>query len=140
MSAEDRDELAGEFSEFGYRETDDPDEADRRNFYKVEKWDPAERYIEALVHASDLSRARGVRHREKASAARSLHAPSGHQSARTLAASKMKVHGHQAAVSTTCSLLSRACHFTTAGETSSSRAISSTRNIDMAVPPARVRM
>jgi hypothetical protein len=34
MSTEEREEL----SEFGYRETDDPDEADRRNYYKVEKW------------------------------------------------------------------------------------------------------
>jgi hypothetical protein len=39
MSIEDKDELAQEFAEFGYRETFDPKDADRRNFYKVEKWD-----------------------------------------------------------------------------------------------------
>ena len=38
MSIEDKDELAEEFAEFGYRETSDPNDADRRNFYKVEKW------------------------------------------------------------------------------------------------------
>ena len=38
---EDKDELAQEFAEFGYRETSDPNDADRRNFYKVEKWDAA---------------------------------------------------------------------------------------------------
>lgn len=32
MSIEDKDELAQEFAEFGYRETSDPDDADRRNF------------------------------------------------------------------------------------------------------------
>ena len=42
MSIEDYDELAQEFAEFGYRETSDPTDADRRNFYKVEKWDAAE--------------------------------------------------------------------------------------------------
>ena len=42
MSIEDYDELAQEFAEFGYRETFDPTDADRRNFYKVEKWDAAE--------------------------------------------------------------------------------------------------
>ena len=41
MSIEDYDELAQEFAEFGYRETFDPNDADRRNFYKVEKWDAA---------------------------------------------------------------------------------------------------
>jgi hypothetical protein len=40
------------------RETSDSDEADRRSFYKVEKWDVAELHIEALLHASNhLSRA-----------------------------------------------------------------------------------
>ena len=53
MSIEDKDELAQEFAEFGYRETFDPNDADRRNFYKVEKWDAAELHIEALIHASD---------------------------------------------------------------------------------------
>jgi len=59
MSIEDYDELAQEFAEFGYRETFDPTDADRRNFYKVEKWDAAELHIEALIHASnDLECAR----------------------------------------------------------------------------------
>jgi hypothetical protein len=59
MSIEDKDELAQEFAEFGYRETFDPNDADRRNFYKVEKWDAAELHIEALIHASnDLECAR----------------------------------------------------------------------------------
>jgi hypothetical protein len=66
MLGEERDELARELSEFGYRETDDPDEADRRRFYKVEMWDAAELQIEALLHASnDLSRAREVFATEK---------------------------------------------------------------------------
>jgi hypothetical protein len=61
MSVEDKDELARELNEFGLRETSDPDEADRRSLYKVEKWDVAELHIEALLHASnDLSRAREV--------------------------------------------------------------------------------
>ena len=53
MSAEDKDELAEEFAEFGYRETSDPNDADRRNFYKVEKWDAAKLHVEALIHASN---------------------------------------------------------------------------------------
>jgi hypothetical protein len=66
MPAEEREELARELSEFGYRETDDADEADRRNFYKVEKWDAAKQRVEALHHASnDLSRAREVFATEK---------------------------------------------------------------------------
>jgi hypothetical protein len=61
MSVDDKEELAREFSEFGYRETDDPDEADRRNYYKVERWDAAEQHVFQLLHASnDLSRAREV--------------------------------------------------------------------------------
>jgi hypothetical protein len=36
MPIEDVEALAAEFSEFGYRETDDPIEADRRNYYKVD--------------------------------------------------------------------------------------------------------
>ena len=52
---------AREFEEFGYRETDDPDDADRRRFYKVEKWDAAEMHVGALPHASnDLSRAQAI--------------------------------------------------------------------------------
>jgi hypothetical protein len=66
MAIDEREELARELSEFGYRETDDPDEADRRNFYKVEKWDGAESRVEVLLHASnDLSRAREVFATEK---------------------------------------------------------------------------
>jgi hypothetical protein len=40
-----------ELSEFGCRETSDPDEADRRRLYKVEKWDADELHVEALLHA-----------------------------------------------------------------------------------------
>jgi hypothetical protein len=54
MSIEDYDELAQEFAEFGYRETSDPTDADRRNFYKVEKWDAAELHVEALRSAPAL--------------------------------------------------------------------------------------
>ena len=56
-----KDELAQEFAEFGYRETSDPNDADRRNFYKVEKWDAAELHVESLIHASnDLVCARAI--------------------------------------------------------------------------------
>jgi hypothetical protein len=66
MSIEDKDELAQEFAEFGYRETSDPNDADRRNFYKVEKWDAAELHVEALIHASnDLECARAIFASEK---------------------------------------------------------------------------
>jgi len=65
-SAAENEELAPQLKKFAYRETDDPDEADRRNFYKVEKWDAAELHVEALMHASnDLSRAREVFATEK---------------------------------------------------------------------------
>jgi hypothetical protein len=61
MPIEEADELARELSEFGYRETDDPDEADRRRFYKVERWDSAELHVEALLYAcNDLSKARAI--------------------------------------------------------------------------------
>jgi hypothetical protein len=61
MPLEDKDALAAEFSEFGYRETDDSKEADRRGYYKVEKWDAGELHVEALLHASnDLGRAQSV--------------------------------------------------------------------------------
>ena len=50
MPAEDAAELAAEVSEFRYRETEDPDEADRRRYYKVEKWDAAEMHVVALHH------------------------------------------------------------------------------------------
>ena len=61
MSVDDKEELARELNEFGYRETDDPDEADRRNYYKVERWDAAEQHVFQPLHASnDLSRAHAV--------------------------------------------------------------------------------
>ena len=61
MSAEDRDQLASELEEFGCRETDDPDIADARHYYKVEKWDAAEQHVEALLYASnDLSKAKAM--------------------------------------------------------------------------------
>jgi hypothetical protein len=61
MAVEGMADLAHEFSEFGYRETDDPDEADRRGYYKVEKWDAAEQHVEALLYASnDLSKAKAM--------------------------------------------------------------------------------
>jgi hypothetical protein len=55
VSADDREELAREFEEFGFRETNDPNEADRRNYYKVEKWDAAELHVVNLLHASMIS-------------------------------------------------------------------------------------
>jgi hypothetical protein len=61
MSLEESEELARELDGFGYRETDDPDEADRRRYYKVEKWDTDELHVEALLYASnDLSKARAT--------------------------------------------------------------------------------
>jgi hypothetical protein len=61
MAAEDREELAREFPEFGFRETDDADEADRRNYYKVERWDSTEQPVFQLLHASnDLGRAQAI--------------------------------------------------------------------------------
>lgn len=61
MPVEEREELARELSEFGYSETSDPDVADARNYYKVEKWDAGGLHVEALLHASnDLSRARAI--------------------------------------------------------------------------------
>jgi hypothetical protein len=54
-------ERARELEEFGFRETDNPDEADRRNYYKVERWDSTEQHVFQLLHASnDLSRAQVV--------------------------------------------------------------------------------
>ncbi len=49
MPAEDAEELARELSEFGYRATDEIDEADRRRFYKVERRDAAEVHVLELV-------------------------------------------------------------------------------------------
>ena len=61
MSLEESEELARQLDEFGYRETNDPDEADRSRFYKVEKWDTSELHVEALLYASnDLSKARAI--------------------------------------------------------------------------------
>jgi hypothetical protein len=58
MPVEDAEELAAELPEFGYRETDDADEADRRRYYKVELWDSTEQHVLQLLHASnDLGRA-----------------------------------------------------------------------------------
>jgi hypothetical protein len=66
MPVEEHDDLARELGEFGYRETDDPGDADRRRYYKVEMWDAAEVHVVALLHASnDLSRAREVFATEK---------------------------------------------------------------------------
>ena len=61
MSLEESEELARELNEFGYRETTDPDGADRRRFCKVEKLDTSELHVEALLYASnDLSKARAI--------------------------------------------------------------------------------
>ena len=61
MSADERDEIAAEFAEFGYRETDDPDEADRRRYYKVEPMGFGRAARPAGLHASnDLGRAQAV--------------------------------------------------------------------------------
>jgi hypothetical protein len=88
MSIEDKDELAQEFAEFGYRETSDPKDADRRNFYKVEKWDAAGLHVEALIHAStDLACAEPyLRHRKDAPTTRSLHVTPRHPRPEALAA------------------------------------------------------
>jgi hypothetical protein len=44
-----------------YRETNDPDQADRRRFYKVERWDSAEQHVVELLYASnDLSKAKAM--------------------------------------------------------------------------------
>jgi hypothetical protein len=54
-------DLAHEFSEFGYQETEDANEADRRRYYKVERWDAAEQHVEALLYASNhLSKAKAM--------------------------------------------------------------------------------
>jgi hypothetical protein len=61
MAVEEREELAREFNEFGYRETNDPDEADRRSYYKVERWDSTEQHVFPLLHASnDLGHAQAI--------------------------------------------------------------------------------
>src|SRR5580693_9382723 len=88
MSIEDKDELAQEFAEFGYRETSDPKDADRRNFYKVEKWDAAELRVELLIHASNEPGVckSDLRHRKKAPTARWLHVTPRHPRPGALAA------------------------------------------------------
>jgi hypothetical protein len=61
MAIEDLEELAREFEEFGLRETDDSEEADRRNYLQVERWDSTEQHVFELLHSSnDLSRAQAV--------------------------------------------------------------------------------
>jgi hypothetical protein len=61
MPIEDMEALAGELSEFGYSETENPDEADRRSYYKVEHWDSTEQHVFQLLHASnDLGRAQAI--------------------------------------------------------------------------------
>ena len=80
-------ELARELDEFGYRETDDPDEADRRRYYKVEKWDAescASRRC-CMPATTGLGRAR-CSPREEASAARVVTPAPEHPRAAALAA------------------------------------------------------
>src|ERR1700722_2000389 len=73
MPIEDKDALAAELSEFGYRETDDPIEVDRRGFYKVERWDKDELHVVEMEHASnDLGRARNQYLRARRSAGRAV--------------------------------------------------------------------
>jgi hypothetical protein len=61
MAVEEMAELVAELSEFVYQETNDPDEADRQRFYKVERWDSAEQYVVELLYASnDLSKAKAM--------------------------------------------------------------------------------
>jgi hypothetical protein len=87
MSIEDKDELSREFSEFGYRDTSDPDVADRRNYYKVELWDTTESHIIAYSREQRSNKCpRYLHHTEGASAARPLHASSGHPRVGPLAA------------------------------------------------------
>ena len=66
MPIGEHDQLKRELDEFGYRETRDPDIADQRRFYKVERWDAHDQHVEALVHASnDLTKARAIFAAEK---------------------------------------------------------------------------
>jgi hypothetical protein len=61
MAIDERAELARELHEFGFRETADADEADRRNYYKVERWDSTGQHVFQLLDASnDLSRAQAI--------------------------------------------------------------------------------
>jgi hypothetical protein len=61
MSIENMDALPAEVSEFGFRETDDSNEADRRSYYKVERWDSTEQHVFQLLHASnDLGRVQAI--------------------------------------------------------------------------------
>jgi hypothetical protein len=61
MAVEEMAGLVAELSEFVYQETNDPDEADRQRFYKVERWDSAEQYVVELLYASnDLSKAKAM--------------------------------------------------------------------------------
>jgi hypothetical protein len=48
-------------SDLSREETDDPDYADRRNFYKVERWTEDGLHISALLYAgNDLDKACGI--------------------------------------------------------------------------------
>ena len=88
MSIEDKDELAQEFAEFGYRETFDPNDADRRNFYKVEKWDAAElarRSAHTRLQRPGMCKS-DLRQRKEPPTARSLHVTPRHPRPRALAA------------------------------------------------------
>jgi hypothetical protein len=62
MAIEEREELAREFAELGYSQNDDSDEANRRSYYKVERWDSTpQQHLFRLLHASnDLGRAQAI--------------------------------------------------------------------------------
>jgi hypothetical protein len=88
MSIEDKDELAQEFAEFGYRETFDPNDADRRNFYKVEKVGRgrvARRSAHTRLERPGVCKS-DLRHRKEAPTARSLYITPRHPRPRALAA------------------------------------------------------
>jgi|HubBroStandDraft_6_1064221.scaffolds.fasta_scaffold764373_2 hypothetical protein len=88
MAVEECEELAREFNEFGYRETNDPDEADRRSFYKVERWDSTEQHRVPAAAREQRPRPRPSHfcERDEAPATRSLPSPPRHQSPEALAA------------------------------------------------------
>jgi hypothetical protein len=61
MAVEEMAKLAAYLSESVYRETNDPDEADRWRFYKVERWNSAEQHVVELLYANnDLSKAKAM--------------------------------------------------------------------------------
>jgi hypothetical protein len=87
MPLEEADDLAHELSEFGYCESDDPDEADRRRYYKVELWDSTENHVLQLLHASnDLGQARAVFDCKTKRRPRDRYLTAEHQSPEALAA------------------------------------------------------